>query len=63
MNGMRTRCETSLRGIRRINDDWLACSFECAETLVKSVCPPDITDRPAPAQEAAAPRGKPRAVA
>ena len=63
LHGMRTRCETSLSGMRRINDDWLACSFECAETLLKSVRPPDITDRPDPAQEAASPRGKPRAVA
>ncbi len=63
LHGMRTRCETSLGGMRRIHDDWLACSFECAEALLKCVSPPDVTDRPAPAQEAAPPRGKPRAVA
>ena len=68
LNGVRIRCETSLSGMRRINDDWLACSFECVETLLKSIYPPDfmdgrIMDGPAPAREAAAPRGKPRAVA
>lgn len=66
LRNARIRCESSLGGMRRVNDDWLACSFECAETLIRSVRPPDLTDAPTPAEcgrPEAAPRGKPRAVA
>ncbi len=63
LNGVRIRCETSLSGMRRINDDWMACSFECAEALLGSICPPDIMEGPAPAQEAASLRGTPQTVA